>query len=127
VCEDCKDEERASLRGFAEVVYRQTILSETCVPLYGGIAHERARVKALFTENSRVITWKEVSTLIRCVWWDVDIARERGVAVLFINRYGRLERVAATSRLRTMTPAQFWQRLRQMDAERVAEAERKFA
>lgn len=123
VCEDHRDEERESLRGFAESVHRQTVLSETCVPLYGGIACEQARIKALFTEDSRPIAWKEVSTLVRYVWWEVDIARERGIAVL----YSEMQRIASVSRLRTMTPAQFWQMLRQMDPARVAEVERKLS
>src|SRR5258707_684643 len=89
-----------------------------------GSQKERARLMALRNEHRRAITWKEASRIIRRMRWKPVIARERGIAFLAANMWGKERRIISVAQLRTMTPAQFWQRLRGLEPYRVAEVER---
>jgi hypothetical protein len=124
VCEDCKDEELRHLRSYVQGVQKQAVLHSTCTPLYDGIARERARHEALFIDNSHVITWKEASMLIRRCRWTPLLCRERGIPFLAADRWREAIRIASMASLRTMTPAQFWERMRKLDPNRVAQVER---
>jgi hypothetical protein len=89
-----------------------------------GLARERARHEALFIDNSHVITWKEASMLIRRCRWTPLLCTERGIPFLAANRWREVVRIASMANVRTMTPAQFWERLRKLDPNRVAQVER---
>ena len=89
-----------------------------------GAKRENERVMHLRFVTDRSITWQEASTIIRRMRWTPVIARQRGIALLIANKWGKEQRIVSVAKLRTMTPSQFWQRLRHLDPYRVAEVER---
>lgn len=82
------------------------------------------RLFALRYETTRPITWKEASAIIRRMRWKPSIGRSHGIAYLVADMWGKERRIVSVAQLRTMTPADFWQRLRHVDPYRVAEVER---
>jgi|SRR5579872_6939774 len=89
-----------------------------------GHAREFQHLRSLKTEEARLITWREASMMLRRLRWKPFVARVNGKAVLMANVWSKEKRVASLSTFMQMTPADFWQRLRHMDAYRVAEVER---
>jgi hypothetical protein len=89
-----------------------------------GSQKERVRLMALRDEYARAITWKEASRIIRRMRWKPYISVSHGIAYLVANKWGSEQRIVSVKQLRSMTPAQFWQRLRHLDPYRVAEVER---
>jgi len=89
-----------------------------------GARKEQRCLMALRTKHLRPITWKEASRIIRRMRWKPYICNQRGIAFLAANMWGKECRIVSVAQLRTMTPAQFWQRLRNINPYRVAAVER---
>jgi hypothetical protein len=89
-----------------------------------GQKQEMNRLFSLRFVSDRPIHWRETSAIIRHMRWKPSISVSRGIAYLVANKWGKEQRIASVKQLRTMTPVQFWQRLRNIDPYRVAEVER---
>lgn len=85
---------------------------------------EQQCLLALRYETGRSITWKEASRIMRRLRWKPSIANQRSIAFLVASVWGKERHIVSVAQLRSMTPAQFWQRLRHLDPYRVAEVER---
>ncbi len=89
-----------------------------------GAGREQQRLLSLRDETSRFIAWKEVSAIVRRMRWKPYIGNSHGIAYLVADIWKRERRIVSVKQLRSMTPAEFWQRLRHIDSYRVAEVER---
>lgn len=81
---------------------------------------QKTNVSLLALQKHRPVTWKEASRMLRYIDRRPSIVRYYGKAVLVGDFYGDPQRIVSMSTLQSMTPAQFWQRLRHVDYYRAA-------
>ena|SRR2546430_1197144 len=87
-------------------------------------SEERDDVLEMVQVDDRLVTRDEIDRIMQRMRWRGYIDKKYGIAYFAADIWGKHKRLVSFKSLQTMTPAQFWARLRKLDPYRVAQVER---